>query len=74
MNDLKVFKLDKVESYDVDLSPQVVRALSFVDTLLSESDRKEQRIEVFKSLATQFISDITDEEAVHRGDDANRFG
>lgn len=62
MNDLKVFKLDKVESYDVDLSPQVVRALSIVDTLLSKSDRRAQCIEVFKSLATQFISDITDEE------------
>lgn len=55
--DLKFFKLDKVQSYDVDLSPQVVSALTIVDTILS---KKEECIQVFKPLATQFFPSITD--------------
>lgn len=44
-------------------------ALSIVDTLLSRTDRKEQCIQVFQSLATQFVPDITDEELYEVIDD-----
>ena len=59
ITDLNTFRLDKDLSYDLDLSLQVVRALSIVDTLLS---KKVECIDVFKPLAIQFVPQITDEE------------